>query len=253
MGDHGLSGMAPTPPPPPHPLRRGLREALGAPAVAMGVTFLAFGAAVREGGLGLPWALAASLLVYGMAGQVVLLQFAAPGAGTGGGVAPAVLGATAANARFFPMAVALAPWLGGRAEGWRRWLALPFVAITPWAAAMRRLPALPPAARLPWFLGFALASWAAAGAATAAGHALAPALDPALRAALLFANPLYFALLIAADLRAPAPRRAVLAGALAAPAALLLPPAWGLLGAGLLGGTLAFLIGRWGARRRGGG
>lgn len=222
----------------------------------MGVTFLAFGAAVREAGLGLPWALAASLLVYGMAGQVVLLQIAAPGAAPaagGGGVAPAVLGATAANARFFPMAVALAPWLGGRAEGWRRWLALPFVAITPWAAAMRRLPALPPAARLPWFVGFALASWAAAGAATAAGHALAPALDPALRAAQLVATPLYFALLIAADLRAPEPRRAVLAGALAAPAALLLPPAWGLLGAGLLGGSLALRLGRWGARRRGGG
>ena len=42
----------------------------------------------------------------------------------------------------------------------------------------------------------------------------------------------------------PASRRAVLAGALAAPVGLLLPPAWALLGAGLLGGTAAFLAGR---------
>lgn len=223
------------------PWRRGAAEALGAPAIAMGVTFLAFGAAVREAGLPVGWALAASMLVYGMAGQLVLLQFAAPGA-AGGGVLPAVLGATAANARFLPMAVALSPWLGGR--GWRRWLALPFIAITPWAAAMRRLPALPRAGRLGWFLGFALASWLAAACATAAGHLLAPRLDPATRAALLFANPLYFALLMAGDLRVPPARRAVLAGALAAPAALVLPAAWSLLGAGLLGGTLAFLIGR---------
>jgi len=221
--------------------RHGTTEALGAPAIAMGVTFLAFGAAVREAGLPLPWALAASLLVYGMAGQLVLLQFAAPGA-PAGGVLPAALGATAANARFLPMAVAIAPWLGARRG--RRWLALPFIAITPWAAAMRRLPALPAPARLSWFLGFALASWLAAAGATAAGHLLAPRLGAATRAALLFANPLYFALLMAADLRAVAARRAILAGALAAPAALVLPPAWGLLGAGLLGGTLAFLLGR---------
>lgn len=221
-------------------VRQGAAEALGAPALAMGATFLAFGAGCAEAGLGLGWALAASLLVYGMAGQVVLLQSAGAA-----GVAAAVLGATAANARFFPMAVAIAPWLG---PARRRWLALPFIAITPWAAGMRRLPALPEAARLPWFLGFALASWLAAAAATLVGHALAPRLDPALRAALLFANPLYFALLMAADLRVPAPRRAVLLGALAAPAALLLPPAWGLLAAGLIGGTAAFLLGQ--ARRR---
>jgi predicted branched-subunit amino acid permease len=220
----------------------GLAAALGAPAIAMGATFLAFGAAVREAGLGPFWALGASLLIYGMPGQLVLLQFAAA---PGGGAAPAVLGAVAANARFLPMAVALTPWLGGGGR-WARFLALPFIAITPWAAAMRALPGLAPAARLPWFLGFALASWCLAGLATAAGHALMPMLDPALLAALLFANPLYFALLLAAGMEAPESRRAVLAGALAAPVGLLLPPAWALLGAGLLGGTLAFLAGRGG-------
>jgi predicted branched-subunit amino acid permease len=230
-------------------MRPGLAMAVGAPAVAMGATFLAFGAAVREAGLGLPWALGAALLVYGMPGQLVLLQFAAPGAATtaagGGGMVPAVLGAVAANARFLPMAVALTPWLGGSGR-WARFLALPFIAITPWAAAMQVLPGLAAEARLPWFLGFALMSWSLAGLATAAGHALMPLLDPAALAALLFANPLYFALLLAAGMRAPASRRAVLGGALAAPVGLLLPPAWALLGAGLLGGTLAFLLGRGG-------
>lgn len=225
-------------------LRPGLLSALGAPAIAMGATFLAFGAAVREAGLGLPWALGAALLIYGMPGQLVLLQFAASGGA--GGLAPAVLGAAAANARFLPMAVALTPWLGGGGPGRARFLALPFIAITPWAAAMQALPGLAPAARLPWFLGFALASWGLAGLATAAGHALMPLLDPPLLAALLFANPLYFALLLAAGTKAPDSRRAVLAGALAAPVGLLLPPAWALLGAGLLGGTLAFLAGRRG-------
>ncbi|MBK1662868.1 hypothetical protein CKO45_32410, partial [Paracraurococcus ruber] len=191
------------------PFRAGAAAALGAPALAMAVSFLAFGAAVAAAGFGPGWALGSSLLVYGMAGQLVLLQAAPAGA------VAAALGATAANARFLPMALALAPWLGP--PGWRRWLALPFIAITPWAAAMRVLPGLDAAARLPWFLGFALASWLVAGLATLLGGLAAPWLDPPLLAALLFANPLYFALLLAADLRLAGPRRAVLAGVAAAP------------------------------------
>jgi hypothetical protein len=84
------------------------------------------------------------------------------------------------------------------------------------------------------------------------GHALAGLLDPATRAALVYANPLYFALLLAADLGRPGVRGAVLAGAAAAPLALVLPAAWGLLGAGLAGGTAVFLFERWRrATRRG--
>ncbi|MBU8543276.1 MULTISPECIES: AzlC family ABC transporter permease [Roseomonadaceae] len=215
-----------------------MTEALGAPALAMGATFLAFGAAVAEAGLPLGWALLCTGAVYGMAGQLVLLQVA-----SGGGAAlPATRAATAANARFLPMAVAIAPLLGRRAP---RWLALPFIAITPWAAGMRRLPALAEPARLPWFLGFAVASWCAAMAATAAGHLAAPALPLPLRAALLFANPLYFALLLAADAGRPGVAPALLAGILAAPLAHAVGGAWGLPLAGLIGGSLAFLWQRW--------
>jgi len=211
-----------------------MQEALGAPALAMGATFLAFGAAVAEAGLSLPWALLCTGAVYGMAGQLVLLQVTA-----GGGAAlPAVVAATAANARFLPMAVAIAPLLG---RGRGRLLSLPFIAITPWAAGMRRLPSLAEPARLPWFLGFALASWVAAMAATAAGRIAAPLLPPAARAALLFANPLYFALLLAADATRPGVGASILAGIAAAPLAFWIGGAWGLPVAGLAGGTLAFL------------
>ena len=231
----------------PSSFRTGLTEALGAPALAMGATFLAFGAAVAEAGLSLPWALLCSGAVYGMAGQLVLLGIAA---GAGGAALPAAVAATAANARFLPMSVAIAPLLG---RGRRPLLALPFIAITPWAAAMRRLPRLREGERLPWFLGFAVASWCAALAATAAGHLLAGVLPVALRAALLFANPLYFALLLAADLGRPGVREAVVGGVVAAPLALLLGPAWGLLAAGLAGGTAAFLWSRRAAKAGGAG
>ena len=223
--------------------RDGASEAFGAPVVAMAATFIAFGAAVAEAGLPLLWALLCSAVIYGMAGQIVLLGLvAAPGAA----VVPAVVAATAANARFLPMAVSLSPLLGPRQPAWRRMLALPFIAITPWALSMRRLPGLPESERLNWFLGFALTTWTAGLLITSAGHLVAPALPPALRAALVFTNPFYFALLLAGDLGRPGVRWAVIGGAAAAPAALWLGTAWGLLAAGLIGGTAAFL---WERRR----
>ncbi len=218
----------------------GARAALAAPAIAMGATFLAFGAAVREAGLSAGWALACAWAIYGMPGQLVVLQSAS----TGGGVIATVVGAVAVNARFLPMAVALTPWLRRREGDARPLLLAHFISITTWAAAMRVLPGQPVAARLPWFAGFCAGAFLIAGGCAVAGHVLAGAMPAALRTALVFANPLYFALLMSADLTRPGPRRALLAGAAAAPLALVLPPAWGLLAAGVIGGTVAFLIGR---------
>ncbi|MFC0388243.1 AzlC family ABC transporter permease [Muricoccus vinaceus] len=222
-----------------HPAYRlGAREALGAQAVAMACTFIAFGAAVHAAGFGLGWGLVSSAGVYGMAGQMVLLG-AHPGAETA-----AVAGSLMANARFLPMAASLAPLVRGPLAPF----CVPFVAITPWAAAMRRLPGLPEPDRARWFLGFGLTVWTVGLLTTALGHAIAGYLSPPVLRLLLMVNVLYFALLIAAGLARGGPWRASLAGAVAAPFALLLPPglppAWGLLGAALAGGTAAFLLRR---------
>ncbi|MFH5923182.1 AzlC family ABC transporter permease [Roseomonas xinghualingensis] len=222
-----------------HPAtRQGATEALGAHTIAMAATFIAFGVATREAGFSLGWGLTSSAAIYGMAGQMVLLG-AQPGAGTA-----AVAGAIMANARFMPMAAALAPLVRGPLAPF----CVPFVAITPWAAAMRNLPGLPAPDRARWFLGFALTVWTIGLITTAIGYALAGSLSSGVLRLLLMVNVFYFALMIAAGLSRGGPWRASLGGALAAPLALLLPagtpPAWGLLAAALIGGTAAFLLRR---------
>ncbi len=114
---------------------------------------------------------------------------------------------------------------------------------------MRALPSIERPSRISWFLGFGMTSWVVAGTAALSGFHIAGMLGPEARAALLFVNPLYYALLLSADLDKPAPRRAVLCGAAAATLAFVLPSAMALLGAGLLGGTAAFLMGRRRAAR----
>ncbi|WP_159348551.1 AzlC family ABC transporter permease [Roseomonas harenae] len=222
-----------------HPATRlGATEAFGAHTIAMAATFIAFGVAAREAGFSLGWSLTSSAAIYGMAGQMVLLG-AQPGAGTA-----AVAGAIMANARFMPMAAALAPLVRGPLAPY----CVPFVAITPWAAAMRNLPGMPQPDRARWFLGFALTVWTIGLLTTAIGYAVAGTLSAPVLRLLLMVNVLYFALMIAAGLSRGGPWRASLGGAAAVPLALLLPagipPAWGLLGAALIGGTAAFLLRR---------
>jgi len=165
------------------------------------------------------------------------------GAGSGAGSA-ALAGAVMANARFLPMAAALAPLVRGRLAPF----CVPFVAVTPWAAGMRRLPGLPVGDRAPWFLGFALSAWSVGLATTALGYAMAGHIAPDVLGLLLTVNVLYFALMVVAGARRGGPWRGSLAGAAAAPLAFLLPAgvsqAWGILLAALLGGTLAFLLRR---------
>jgi predicted branched-subunit amino acid permease len=84
-------------------------------------------------------------------------------------------------------------------------------------------------------------SWGLGASAALVGFSVAASLPASARPALLFANTLYFALLIGADLVRPAARPAVIGGMLAAPIAMLLPPAQGLLLAGLIGGTAAWM------------
>jgi predicted branched-subunit amino acid permease len=185
--------------------------------------------------------LVACWAIYGMPGQLVLVQAASTG--FVGGIAPAVMGAIAVNARFLPMAIAITPLFGVH-ERKRLIPAIPFIAVTPWAAAMRAFPEIASSVRLSWFLGFGLTSWVVAGLAALAGYYVAGMLDDHARAALLFVNPLYYALLLAADVNKPAPRRAILCGAAAAGLTFILPASMGLLAAGIIGGTAAFLWGR---------
>jgi predicted branched-subunit amino acid permease len=61
---------------------------------------------------------------------------------------------------------------------------------------------------------------------------------------LVFLNPIYFILILGGEVRHRQGVLALLCGAFAGPLMQLLTPQWGLLAAGLLGGTVAFGIDR---------
>ena len=108
---------------------------------------------------------------------------------------------------------------------------------------------MPEPKRLAYFFGFALTMIVVAMICTMLGYFISGSLPPPVRLAFIFANPLYFTLLLTTDLRDRTVVWALSCGAIAGPLIHLVLPAWSVIGGGLVGGTVAFIASR--SRRRG--
>lgn len=225
----------------------GARHAVGVPALVIAASFVGFGSLCRESGFSIWLGLASTATGWALPGQIALVELYAIGAS----LAVILLAVGLTNARLLPMTVVLMPLL--RAPGtprWRYFLTAHFVAVTAWTNAMQRFPAMPPAERLPYYMGFSLVLWTATLAATAFGYVLAAQVPQYVTLGLVFLNPIYFMLVFVADFHQPERALALGFGAVGGPLLHLLDPDWGLLATGLVGGTAAFLVTELRARRR---
>ena len=118
--------------------RRAVRDALGFPSLMLIASMTGFGSLARESGLTLGMSLATTAGMWGLPGQVALVELYAAGI-------PflfVILASSLANARFMPMAVSFIPLLRQSAPGARGWLYVwvQFMSINSWAAGLRRFP-----------------------------------------------------------------------------------------------------------------
>ncbi len=219
----------------------GLRAAVGVPMLALGASYLGFGALVRESGMAIWQGLLSTATAWALPGQILLVELYALHAT----LLAIALGVGFSAARLLPMTMTLLPWL--RTPGlprWRYFLAAHWIAVTGWAVTLQVAPRLPANERLAFFTGFTLALWGASLACTAIGYQLPGALPERVSLALLFLNPIYFMVMFLGDLRLRTRRYALTLGFVLGPALFLLDPDWSLLGAGLIGGSLAFWLGQ---------
>jgi predicted branched-subunit amino acid permease len=216
----------------------GMRDAIGSPALVLGASFVGFGSLLYELGIGLELGFLSIVTTWALPAQVATLEMFA-----GGAPLFAVFVAVALiNFRFLPMTVAMLPILrqaGGPA--WRYYILSHFVAVTTWVLVMLRGPEMPPDQRLPYFLGGVAMVIPAALIGTTLGYVLAGTVALEVTQGLVFLNPIFFMLVLLVDLRQRSRVYALLLGAALGPALHALTPTWGLLIAGLIAGTAAFL------------
>ena len=196
-------------------------------------------------------AVLSTLLVW--AGPAQVLYFG----GIAAGMAPMALALAVcfSSIRFLPMTLAIVPLLRGggdtavKASFGRMAYAAHFVAITVWTESLRRLPGMPAERRFPYYMGFAHTCLLFSAISTGAGYFLMGAMPVPLAAGLLFLTPLFFTVSASASARRLQDWAAIVLGfALEVPIRAVAGDSVDLLVVGVVGGTIAWIIGRRGGR-----
>ena len=223
-----------------------MRRAPSTSAVVLICSFIGYGALAHESGLGLIQALAVALFIWALPGQVVLVSEMAVGAA----LWSAAISVTLTSVRLMPLAVVLMPILRGERTGKLHQILLAhFCAVTIWVESMQRLPAMPRAERVPYYWGFCSFLVVTNLIATVVGHQLAAVLGVVLAAGLLFLTPLYFVLSMLRAMDSETDRLALLFGFALGPLVFVTLPGFELVLSGLVGGTMAYVVGRLRRRR----
>jgi predicted branched-subunit amino acid permease len=201
--------------------------------------FLGFGALAAAHGVPLGVAVASTVVIWALPGQIVLVEMhalAAPLVAT-------VLAVMLSSSRFLPMTVMLMPEMRDpRHRPWKYYVAAQLLSLSGWTMAVARFPGIPRAQRLAWWYGFTLVLVSVSAAATAAGYLGADRLPPLARLALVFMVPMYYLLILTGAVRERLAALALACGAIAGPLAYLALPQWSVLLGGLGGGTAAYWI-----------
>ena len=221
-------------------MRKALLDSLSLPAFILLFTMMGFGSLARSAGFGPEMAAVASLLIWGLPGQLAMVELAR----TGQGMVAIVFACSLANARFLPMVVSFMPTLvRERASMPRMLLDAQLLSINSWAMCMREFPQVEAACRHRYYVTFASSILLAAVVGTLLGYHSAVLVPATVVLGMIFVSPLFFALVLSA-VPGRAERISMLLGCATIPVAHHFWPALDLLITGLIGGSLGFAIGR---------
>lgn len=226
-------------PKPNNPLLEGLKTSLAPAGLVLIITFFAFGALIKATNLPLGFGLALTLFIFAIPGQIILVDEITRNAAPFAIFISVMLTAI----RLLPLTVSLMPVLKTeKTSKTTQFFIAHFVAVTVWVQSMMSLPTLPKEQRAAHCIGLCIGLLSLTLMATIAGFYLAEMLPAPLVAATLMVTPIYFFLSLIETSKTKCDKLAFLFGALIAIPLSLYTPDLALMGAGLIGGTLAFLL-----------
>jgi predicted branched-subunit amino acid permease len=201
--------------------------------------FIGFGALATAQAIPLPVAVASTVVIWALPGQLIFVEMHTLGAP----VLATVIAVMLSSARFLPMTVMLMPELRDRSHGtWKYYLLAQLLSLSGWTMAVVRFPDIPRAQRLAWLYGFALVLMAVSALSTAVGYLGAGRLPSLVRLGLVFMVPMYYLLILTGAVRDRVALLGLVCGAIAGPLAYLLSPQWSVPLGGLAGGSLAYAM-----------
>ncbi len=227
-------------------LADGVRGAVCLAGLVMGCSFIGFGAFLKSIGFGLIPGLFTISFIWALPGQVVFADMWRKDAE----LSVIALAVSVTAVRLLPIAIVVLS--KARLKGAPRWplfVVAHFTAVTIWLLTNQKIETIDPRRRLPWMMGLGVTLMTAMFGFTSAGYYLADSLPSALARTLVFFTPAFFMVTLVSGARWRFDYWSIALGAAIGPLATYLWPRFDLLIAGVVGGTVAFVLVR--PKRRG--
>jgi predicted branched-subunit amino acid permease len=221
---------------------KGLLSAKGmnSPAVALGASFVAIGALLKNLGFSIQESIFSTFLTYALPGSLVMAESMLIGAS----LINIFLAVWLVNSRLYPMTVSLMPLLKHKSQPrWKYYLSCHFVAVSSWLIMKNNYEKIEKKYRIDFWIGIGTATWLIGIFSTVIGYVSADYLNKDMMMGLAIVNPIYFMCAMIGVMKTIQLNSAIILGAILGPAFYFISPEWCILYGGIVAGTIAFFIG----------
>ena len=215
-------------------------KGVGSPAIALGASFIAIGALLKNLGFTIQESIFSTFLTYALPGSLVMAESMLIGAS----LLNIFLAVWFVNARLYPMAVSLFPLMMHKSQPkWKYYFSCHFIAVSAWLIMKSNYKKIPKEYRIDYWIGIGSATVSVSVIGTFIGFFFSEYLNKDMMMGLAILNPVYFLCMMVGASKTIPVTLSVLLGTILGPIVYLLSPEWSILLAGVIGGTIAYLVG----------
>ena len=215
-------------------------KGVGSPAIALGVSFVAIGALLKNLGFSIQESIFSTFLTYALPGSLVMAESMFIGAS----LFNIFIAVWLVNARLYPMTVSLMPLLMHKSQPrWKYYLSCHFIAVSSWLIMKDNYEAIKKENRIDFWIGIGTATWSVAIVSTIIGYFASEYLNKDILIGLAIVNPIYFTCMMLGAMKTMQISLSVILGTILGPLFYFLSPEWCILFGGFVAGTIAYFVG----------
>jgi predicted branched-subunit amino acid permease len=215
-------------------------RSVDSPAIALGCSFLAIGALLKNIGFNFQQSFFSTFFTYALPGQLVMAESFLVGAS----LINIFIGVWLVNARLFPMAVSMFPLLKSKKQPkWKYYISCHFLAVSSWLIMKKDYRKINLDNRIDFWMGIGTATWSIAIFSTILGYLVSDYLSKDMMIGLAIVNPIYFFCMLLGTMKNIAIGTSVILGTILGPLFYMVSPEWCILYGGVTAGIVAFFAG----------
>ena len=214
-------------------------KGIGSPAIALGASFVAIGALLKNLGFSIQESIFSTFLTYALPGSLVMAESMFIGTS----LFNIFVAVWLVNARLYPMAVSLFPLMMHKNQPkWKYYFSCHFIAVSAWLIMKSNYEKIEKEHRIDFWIGIGSATWSVAVLGTILGFYFSGYLNKEMMIGLAVVNPIYFMCMMVGASKTLEITLSVVLGVTLGPIFYFFSPEWSILLGGVIGGTIAYFI-----------